>query len=261
MSDLTALQLIQRILNRTGATGHATTVDHVSAGDPTQAVKGIAVMSQATLSGLRQAAEAGANLVLTYDPAFWANGDDLTRMETDAMFLEKRDFIRAHNMVVFNLQDHLRDSVPDRIAQGMAQALGWQPDAGNANLFRRPPITLLALAQELGTKLHDKTLRVVGDPNLAVAAIATSFGNTQQMSGISLLNGSIDVLVSGYAREWEVVEYAQDMIAAGAKKGLVLLGESASIQAGMKSCADWIRTFVSEAPVAFISLPEPYWAL
>jgi hypothetical protein len=95
-------------------------------------VKGIAVMSQATLSGLRQAAEAGANLILTYDPAFWASGDDLTRMETDALFLEKRDFIRAHNMVVFNLQDHLRDSVPDRIAQGMAQALGWQPEASNA---------------------------------------------------------------------------------------------------------------------------------
>lgn len=259
MSDLIALQLIQRILARTGATGRPTTVDHVSAGDPTQAVKGIAVMSQATLSGLRHAAEAGANLILTYDPAFWASGDDLTRMETDALFLEKRDFIRAHNMVVFNLQDHLRDSVPDRIAQGMAQALGWRAETGNANLFRRPSATLLALAQELGSKLDDKTLRVVGDPNLPVSMVATSFGNTQQMPGIALLNGPIDVLVCGYAHEWEVVEYAQDMIATGARKGLVLLGENASVQAGMKSCADWIKSFVTEVPVSFVSLPEPYW--
>jgi putative NIF3 family GTP cyclohydrolase 1 type 2 len=259
VSDLTALQLIQRILTQTGAPNRPKTVDHVSAGDPTQTVKGIAVTGQATLFALRQAAEAGANLILTYDPAFWANGDDLTRMERDALFLEKRDFIRARNMVVFNLQDHLRDAVPDRIAQGMAQALGWQAEPGNADLFRRPPTTLLALAQELSVKLDDKTLRVVGDPNLPVSTVVTSLGSTQQMPGIALLNGPIDVLVSGYAREWEVVEYAQDMIATGAKKGLVLLGENASIQAGMKACADWIRTFVSEVPVSFVSLPEPYW--
>jgi len=259
MSDLTALQLIQRIIAKSGAPNRPQTVDYASAGDPTRAVSGIAVMGQATLEGLRQAASAKANLVFTYDPAFWATGDDLTRLETDALFLEKRDFIRAHDMVVFNLHDHLRDSMPDRIATGMAQALGWESDS--ANLFRHPPTTLLALAQELSSKLDDKTLRVVGDPALPVTSLATSFGNAQQMPGIALLNGAVDVLICGYAREWELVEYAQDMISAGLKKGLVLLGENASVQAGMKSSADWIKTVVNEVPVNFISLPEPYWIL
>jgi len=259
VSDLTALQLIQRVIAKSGAPGRPQTVDFVSAGDPTRAVNGIAVMGQATLEGLRQAANAKANLVFTYDPAFWASGDDLTRLETDALFLEKRDFIRAHDLVVFNLHDHLRDSMPDRIAAGMTQALGWQSDAANINLSR--PTTLLALAQELSAKLDDKTLRVVGDPKLVVTIVATSFGNTQQMPGIALLNGPADVLVCGYAREWEVVEYAQDMISVGLKKGQVLLGENASVQAGMKSVADWIKTVVSEVPVTFISLPEPYWSL
>jgi len=259
VSDLTALQLIQRVIAKSGAPGRPQTVDFVSAGDPTRTVNGIAVMGQATLEGLRQAANAKANLVFTYDPAFWASGDDLTRLETDALFLEKRDFIRAHDLVVFNLHDHLRDSMPDRIAAGMIQALGWQSDAANINLSR--PTTLLTLAQELSAKLDDKTLRVVGDPKLAVTTVATSFGNTQQMPGIALLNGPADVLVCGYAREWEVVEYAQDMISVGLKKGLVLLGENASVQAGMKSVADWIKTVVSEVPVTFISLPEPYWSL
>jgi hypothetical protein len=126
-------------------------------------------------------------------------------------------------------------------------------------LFKRPAATLLALAQELSIKLDDKTLRVVGDPKLPVSVIATSFGNTPQMAGIGLLNTPIDVLVCGYAHEWEVVEYAQDMIAAGLKKGLVLLGEGASIGPAMASCADWIRSFVPEVQVNFVSLPEPYW--
>lgn len=259
MTDLTALQLIQRVLNKSGALARPDTVDHISAGDPTQAVSGVAVMSQATLAGLQKAAAAGANLVFTYDPVFWENGDNLNRLEVDALFIEKRDFIRSHNMVVFNLRDHLHDSMPDRIAAGMAQVLGWQAEAANANLFRRPPTTLLALAQELAAKLEDKTLRVVGDPKLPVATVATGFGNVAQMPGIHQLNSPIDVLVVGYTHEWEVVEYCQDMIAAGLKKSLMLLGENASVNPGMKYVADWIRTVVTEAPVTFIPLPEPYW--
>jgi putative NIF3 family GTP cyclohydrolase 1 type 2 len=259
VSDLTALQLTQRVLDKTGAANRAKTVDHVSAGDPTQAVTGIAVMAQATLEGLHKAADAKANLVFTYDPAFWESGDNLNRLETDALFIEKRDFIRAHNMVVFSIPDHLHDAAPDIVAQGVAQALGWQAETGNANLFKRPHTALLALAQELAAKLDDKTLRVVGDPKLPVANVATTFGNLAQMRGITLLNGPIDVLVCGYTHEWEVVEYCQDMVAVGLKKGLILLGENASLGAGMKHAAEWIETIVTEVPVTFIPLPEPYW--
>jgi putative NIF3 family GTP cyclohydrolase 1 type 2 len=231
----------------------------VSAGDPTRTISGIAVMAMATLDGLKAAAATNRNLVVTYDPAFWSTNDDLDHMEADALFIEKRDLIRAHNMVVFNLHDHWRDRMPDGIAAGMAQALGWQADAANANLFRRPPTTLLALARELGAKLNDKTLRVVGDPKLTVATVAASFGNTAQMPGITLLNGTADVVICGYAHEWETVEYAQDMVAAGLRKALILLGENASVSAGMKYCADWIGAFIAEIPVQFFPTPEPYW--
>jgi len=249
----TAQELIQRVTSHIGAsdTGVATV------GDAAQEVTGIAVMSQATLQGLQQAATAKANLVFSYDPVFWTGGDEINRLETDALFLEKRDFIQAHKMVVVTLRDKLRDARSDLIATGMAKALGWQ--AENPNLFRRPRTSLLGLTKELGAKLNDKTMRVVGDPAIAVATIATSFGNTSQATGIAALNGPADVLVCGYTREWEVVEYAQDMLSAGLKKGLVLLGENASVQPAMAYCAEWIRGFVSEVPVTAIALPEPYW--
>ena len=250
-----AQELIQRVMSHVGApdTGAATV------GDAAQEVTGIAVMSQATLQGLQQAAAAKANLVFSYDPVFWTGGDDIKRLETDALFLEKQAFIQAHQMAVVTLRDKLRDAKSDLIATGMAKALGWQAESGDANLFRRPRTNLLGLAKELGSKLDDKTMRVVGDPALAVATIATSFGNTPQMTGIAALNGPADVLVCGYAREWEVVEYAQDLISAGLKKGLVLLGENASVQPAMKYCAEWIRDLVTEVPTTFIPLPEPYW--
>jgi putative NIF3 family GTP cyclohydrolase 1 type 2 len=259
---MTALQFIRRILAKTGAVHRPQTVDHVSAGDPTQAVTGISVMAMASLASIKAAAASGSNLVVTYDPAFWSGNDDLDRLEGDALFAEKRDFLRVHNMVVFNLHDHWRDRMPDGIAIGMALALGWENHAAtDPNLFHLPPTNLLALARVLGEKLDDRTLRVVGDPKLSVTTVATAWGNAAQMSTIGLLNGPADVVICGYSHEWEAVEYCQDMIAAGGKKGMILLGQAASVHAGMKYCADWMGSFITEMPVRFVPLPEPYWSL
>ena len=259
MADILAQQLILRILSKTGANNRPQTMDRISAGDPTQTVTGIAVTTLASLEMLKTAAAKGCNLVLTYDPGFWSTADDLARLETNSLFAEKRDVLRAHKMVLFNLHDHWRDRMPDGIAVGLAQALGWQAESSDANLFRRPATTLLTLAQELSEKLNDKTLRVVGDPKLPVSTVATAFGRVNQLPGIALINGPADVVVCGYTPEWELVEYTQDMISAGAHKGLVLLGQNASLSAGMKYCAGWIKDFVPEVPVEFLPVAEPYW--
>src|ERR1051325_140497 len=135
---ITALQLISRILEKSGAANRPQTIDHVSAGDPTTVVTGIATMAIASLDCLKRAAAAGRNLVLTYDPAFWSGNDSFDRLESNSLFLEKRDFIRAHNLVCFNLHDHWRDRAPDGVAVGMAKALGWtqyQADSGNPALL------------------------------------------------------------------------------------------------------------------------------
>jgi putative NIF3 family GTP cyclohydrolase 1 type 2 len=261
---ITALQFIARLLDQTAAPGRAKTVDHVSAGDPTTAVTGIAVMPMASLDGLKQAVAGGHNLIVTYEPGFWSGNDDLDRLEGNPLFVEKRDFIRANKLVVFNLHDHWRDRVPDGLAVGMADALGWtqfQADKDHPALFRRTPLTLLELASELQTKLKDSALRVVGDPKLVVRIIAASWGNAAQMPAIELLNGPAELVVTGYTHEWEAVEYAQDMIATGQAKALILLGEVASVAFGMKACAGWIKTFVAEVPVIFVPAPEGYWVV
>lgn len=259
MADLTAQELIQRVLAKTGAGNRPQTADHVSAGDPSQTVTGIAVTAMASLDALKAAAAKKLNLVFTYDPAFWSTADELAHLPGNSLFAEKRAVIRDHNLVLFNLHDHWQGRMPDGIAEGMAAALGWTPEPGDPNLFKRPPGPLLALAQELGSKLDDKTLRVVGDPKLPVTTIAASFGRAQQLPGIALANGPVDVVICGYTPEWELVEYIQDMIAAGLKKALILLGENASVGAGMKHGADWIGSFTPEVPVEFLPLAEPYW--
>ena len=69
----------------------------------------------------------------------------------------------------------------------------------------------------------------------------------------------VDALIAGEIREWESSEYARDVVNAGLGKALILVGRSLSEDAGMKVCADWLRTIVPEAPVRWLPAGDPYW--
>jgi putative NIF3 family GTP cyclohydrolase 1 type 2 len=112
------------------------------------------------------------------------------------------------------------------------------------------------------SKLKARAMRVVGDPALPVSRVAASWGYfTGEPAFRTLARPEVDVLVVGETREWELVEYAQDVIASGKKKALILLGHVVSEQPGMKYCAQWLKSFVTEVPVEFIEAPEPYWPM
>ncbi len=257
-------QLVSLVLQRLNTPARPNGNDRIIAGDPLTPVTGIATMAMATLDGLKAAAAARANLIFTADATFWADNDGLGGLEGNETFRAKRDFIRANNLVVYRIADRLADARPNPIATGMARTLGWQntaPDGAEAQRFTLAPQTLLQLSQFLQDRLSARTLRVVGDPALRVANIAAIWGRAQQMPAIRALRSDADVLVVGYTFEWEAVLYAQDQIAIGMKKGLILLGQVPSLQGGMAAFADWLRTQVTEVPVTHIPLVEGWWNL
>lgn len=257
---VTALQLADRILAAAATDGAVmSAIDRIVAGDPTTVVTGIATVAMASIDALQVATTKGCNLIVSYDPTFWSEGDQLNHVAGNRLFAAKREFIRAHGLVVLDLHDRWQNGIDT----GMARTLGWEAhrQTPSVALYALPQTTLLALAQSLHAVLDDRTLRVVGDPALPVTRVAASWGNARQLPTIALLNGRADVVVCGYSHEWEAVEYAQDMVASGAKKGLILLGEAKSVDGGMLYCADWIRTFIGEVPVAHLPSVEPYWSL
>ena len=174
----------------------------------------------------------------------------------------KREFIRSHDMVVFHFHDHWHGRRPDGIATGMIRELGWEQNAdpNNAREFVFPGTPLAAWAKSIESRLNIRTMRVVGDPKLPIRRALASWGNVSLMPGIPFLaRPDVDVLILGETHEWELMEYAMDSMASGKKKALVMLGHMISEQAGMKYCADWLRSFIPEVPIEFVSMPEPYW--
>jgi len=259
---LTAGQVVDRIKANVGIQWREQTVDRMIAGSADTPVTGIATIMMATLEMLARARAAGKNMVITHEPTFWSHQDDVSQLKDDALYKYKLDFIETHKMAVFHFHDHWHGHKPDGIATGMARELGWEKyqDAENPKLFTLPEMTLERLAAELESKLKATTIRVVGDRDLMVKRAVASWGYVSEFPGIPLLaRPDIDVLIVGEAREWEVVEYAQDLITWGKKKGLILLGHVVSEQAGMKHCAEWLKGFVTEVPVEYLEEKNPFW--
>jgi putative NIF3 family GTP cyclohydrolase 1 type 2 len=259
----TAGQVIERIKNNVGIAWHAQTVDRIIAGSAEMPVKGIATTMMATLDVVQRAAAAGRNMVITHEPTYFSHEDKADTLKEDATYQFKLDFLTKHEMVVFRFHDHWHARRPDGIATGMVRELGWEKNADpqNARQFLFDGIPLARFAKDIQAKLNIRVMRVVGDPTMRVSRVAASWGNVSLNPGIPLLaQPGVDVLVVGETREWEVVEYAQDIISSGKKKALIILGHVVSEQAGMKYCAEWLRSFITEVPVEFIAAEEPYWS-
>lgn len=261
-TELTAAQIIDRIKRNVGVPWREQTVDRIIAGTGDIAVRGIATTMMATLEVVQRAAAAGKNMVITHEPTYYSHQDTTDELKDDPTYQFKLDFLRKHNMIVFRFHDHWHARTPDGIASGMTRDLGWEKnvDATDQHLFTFPSIPLEHFVDDIKARLQPHTLRVLGDPRTPIKKAIASWGYVSQLPGIALLaQPDVDVLVGGEAREWEVVEYAQDAIASGKKKALILLGHVVSEQAGMKYCAEWLKPMVPEVPIEFVPAADPFW--
>ena len=259
---LTAAQVIERIKSNVGVAWRAQTVDQIVFGDGMTPVRGIATTMMATLDVMQRAAAAGRNFVITHEPTFYSHEDTTDRLTDDATYRFKAEFMAKNQMVVFRFHDHWHAHRPDGIAEGMMRELGWEKnvDAKEPRVFHFPGMRLDRFAGEIAGRLKIKSMRVVGDPALEVKRVIANWGYASQFPGITMLaRPDIELMIAGEAREWELVEYAQDAIAAGKKKALILMGHVVSEQAGMKYCAEWLKPLVPEVPVEFIPAAEPFW--
>lgn len=261
--QLTAAQVVDRIKARVGMPWMTETVDRIVAGRPEAPVRGIATTMMATLAVLQRAARDGRNLVVTHEPTFYSHQDTTEPLAADPTYQAKQRFIAQHDLVVFHFHDHWHRMQPDGIATGMARALGWESyaDSPAPPRFTLPPTTLQRLVADMKAKLHVRSLRVVGEPGLRVRRVAASWGYASLMPRLIEVAArpDVDVIVVGETREWELVEYVQDQIAAGLPKALIIVNHVVSEQAGMAYCAEWLRPIVPEVPVTFIAAAEPFW--
>lgn len=271
-APLTAQDIVDRIKKNLGVEWKTDTVDTFKAGSPSTVVTGIVTTSLATIDVMRRAAKAGANMVITSGPTFYAKADSpappagsgqgaTPLPSSDVVFAAKNELIERNNLVVWRFSDHWRLRTPHPFAQGLTDALGWTKYRAGSDPQRVtvPTVRLDALVTDVKTKLNARGgMRIVGDPKARVQTIGLLPGSVPIQAALTLLP-QVDVIVAGEVREWECVEYARDMVTAGHAKGLILIGRTLSEDAGMKVCAQWLETIVSEMPCRWMPVSDPYW--
>jgi putative NIF3 family GTP cyclohydrolase 1 type 2 len=274
-TPLTVQQVIERIQKNVGVPWQADTIDGVKAGDPSMEVKGIATTAMATMDVLNRAVQQKANLVITAEPVFFgrldgqappANAPGGGRGQAglspeDPIYLAKKEFVRKNGLTVFRFTDHWRARKPDPFATGIAQLMAWTKyqAGGDASRYEIRAITIGELADELAKRMKARAgIRVVGDAQTRVRRIALLPGVSALAATVALLP-DCDLVVAGETREWESVEYAQDTVSAGQKKGLIMLGRAMSQDPGMNVCAGWLKELVPEATVRWLPAGDPYW--
>jgi putative NIF3 family GTP cyclohydrolase 1 type 2 len=263
-AQITAQDVIERIKKHVGVPWRQQTVDTIKAGDPKTPVTGIATTMMATFDVLRRSAASGKNLIITHEPTFYSHldGTDVLRKENDAVWADKEKFIREHKLVVFRFHDHWHTRKPDGILEGMTHALRWEKyqDSAAPAMFTLPETTVDRLAGSIKKSLNVKVLRVVGSRDTKVRRVALLPGASGSLAHRRMLQrDDVDVVAIGEVPEWETILYVNDAATQGKKKALILIGHIPSEQAGMASCAEWLRTFIKEVPIEFVPATEPFW--
>ncbi|HEU0123839.1 MAG TPA: Nif3-like dinuclear metal center hexameric protein [Bryobacteraceae bacterium] len=258
---LTAGEVVERIRRAVGVPWRAETVDTLKTGNTDTPVTGIATTFMSTLDVMQRAVASGKNMIITHEPTFYAHDDGTKDTAGDSTLLAKQAFIEKNRVVVFRFHDHWHMRRPDGIRTGMLAELGWQQyEKPGERVLEMPPTTLEALAKSIKDRLRIRAIRVMGNPKQTIARVALNPGYANLAGAVRALQNA-DVLVIGEAREWEAYEYVQDMLAAGSRKSLIVLGHAVSEEGGMKECARWLKPLVPEVDVAHVPAGEPFWSL
>ena len=261
---MTAGDVVGRIKQNIGVPWRDTTFrDTYKSGGPDTPVTGIATTMFNSFEAVQRAVAAGLNMILPHETTFWNDRDDVATVEGEALYREKRDYLAAHNVVIFRMHDHVHDRRPDVTYLGSARELGLDPareTPPGSHRFTIPATTLGALAADVQRRLGIRALRVAGDPKMLVSRIQLGVGYATPAANVA----DVDVVISGEQQEvdgfLDAPEYVADAAALGFARGWIMLGHNVSEEAGMLEMAQWVKTIVPELPVQLIKSGEPFWA-
>lgn len=261
--DMTAQQVISAILKKTGCKEIPNTVDVIKTGKPDTKVTGIVSCMFATMDVLKQAVAKKCNLIIVHEPLFYNHLDQTSSLENDQVYKDKLKYINDHSLVIWRFHDYIHSMRPDGIEVGMTNKLGWEKYLvkGTTNEFKLRELSLGDLLKNLKVIFPKNTFNVVGKTDMKVTNVVLAEGAPGSSTHIRLLERpDIDVVIAGESQQWETYEYMRDAVDQGKNKAVIFLGHIPSEEGGMEYCAEWLKTFITDIPVYFISCGPSYWS-
>jgi putative NIF3 family GTP cyclohydrolase 1 type 2 len=241
----------------------STTVDTVKSGDPTQVVRGIVTTMFATIDVIRKAIELKANFIIAHEPTFYNHADETEWLESNSVYIAKRNLLRDHNIVVWRFHDYIHSHNPDGVFAGLLSSLGWEKNFDSEKrLINLEPTPLKNIIAHLKSRLSIPTVRFIGDGNKPCSKVALIPGAAGGRMQINFVNqAQPDLLICGELQEWETSEYFRDSRSLGMNRSLIVLGHSVSEEPGMEWLVNWLQPKVKDIKITHVPSNNPFqWA-
>lgn len=254
-------EIIDLFLKEVNGAPFASTVDTLKAGSRNMEVKAIVTTMFATIPVIKQAIRAGANFIIAHEPTFYNHPDNTDWLKNDDVYQYKAKLLKDNNITVWRNHDYIHSHHPDGVYAGLLQQLDWNRyvSADTPWDVNLPETKLSALIGALKQKLDIPMVRYIGDddqPCKKILLMVGAAGGQRQISSIGELHP--DVAIVGELQEWETAEYIRDARATGKKISLIVLGHTASEDAGSEYMVGWLNKNVPGVKVTHLHSGNPF---
>ena len=238
------------------------TCDTCKAGNPDADVEKVAVTMFATPDVIRQAAEWGAQLLITHDPTYHTIPEDMPSGDkVDAL---NQSLLEQTGMTQFRFHDHPHYTRPDIIAAGELEKLGLEGTLEYTDIFDcvrvhlKSPMTPVEVAAVIEARLDIQHVRICGARDIPCTVVSGMFGAPGNIVLEELQRPESQIVLVGETCEWLIGEYARDAAQLGLKKALLIMGHVGSERDGMEYTARLLKKRHPQLDVKYFDCGEVY---
>lgn len=252
-----------------------TAKDKVLYGDIHQECTGIVTSTWASVDVIKEAAEKGANLIISHEALFWNRGDhtDWLTKNHNKTYLDKKKLLDDKGIVVWRDHDYVHSGIPqvdgtfvDGIFYGMFQELGWSEFSFDTDpmfaVIEIPETSVSDLTQEIIKKGNLNGARIYGKKDTCVRRIAIPYhilGAAQDEINY-IDEHDIDMILAMEMVDFTLSEYIRDSNMLKKDKCMLSIGHFNLEEFGMKYMVRYIPEALGtdQIPCSFIQSGDMY---
>ena len=246
--------------------GWENTCDHLYYARPDAEVRKVAVLFKITLQNLAEAADWGAQLIITHEPLYPQYDGHMPPEESDPVVRAMHDRLISSGIAVLRLHDHAHLHSPDFIHTGFLSRLGLpvqfvspaeQLGIRQYNLARA--YTAREIAALAAERLNMPHPRIAGNPDAPLTKVVLALGGVGNIGYEVLSRTDAELFITGELNELGSAFYANDAASLGLTKCFLVLGHCESEQYGMEYLAAWLRDRLPALDIRYFSSGPTYY--
>lgn len=240
-----AISILKHFLSVANWVDPRDTVDRIIIGNPDKRIKSILVTWISSFEALQAAVKGGFDMVITHEPTFWENADELQVTYNNGIGMVKRKFIEANDLVILRCHD-VWDRMPlVGIPWAWARFLGFGDKPcttgmkGFLHRYDIDPIRLDDLAGRVAAKTYEigePIIQVCGDSTQVISRVGIGTGCFCNPSDFQEMGCNVSIVCDDGTGYWREIQRAMDE-----KHPIIRVNHGTSEEPGMATLTEYIN--------------------